>query len=228
MADTHIWRNCLMYWELVVHGRNIGGISLIYFYFIVCGRLKYWGLVVHGRNIVYISLIYFYFIVCGRLLVTQNSIFAIEVMWVYSTILIAQCWALFYFQLNKDTLRDLECSENTATVKLQWLEHGWLVYRCWFELVSISLGKCSENSRNEILKYLGILYGYFSEYYSMKLYVFCTQQNPLEKAILITKLNISLYHRISTRHPESLVNTQWLVLPMSETNVDGSKYVRAT
>ena len=39
-----------------------------------------------------------------------------------------------------------------CTVKLQWLEHGWLVYRGWFELVFESLGNFTIDQENKIFR----------------------------------------------------------------------------
>ena len=40
-----------------------------------------------------------------------------------------------------------------CTVKPQWLEHGWLVYRGWFELFFQSLQNSSNSSRKQIFSF---------------------------------------------------------------------------
>ena len=53
----------------------------------------------------------------------------------------------------------LRIGGNYNTVKCQWLEYQWHVYRGWYELVFGSLGKCSVNSRKRIIRdiYLNLL-----------------------------------------------------------------------
>ena len=80
-------------------------------------------------------------------------------------------------------------------------------------------------------KYLGK----FSHFITI-LYVVCTHQNHLIKAILMSTLNIQLLCRKSKRFPKlflfaswpgAMINPQWLELPISRTNFHGPKDVRA-
>ena len=78
--------------------------------------------------------------------------------------------------------------------------------------------------------------GKFS-YFIVKLYVECTHQNHLIKAILMSTLNIQLLCRKSKKKIPKLspfaswlgtiINPQWLELPMSWTHFHGPKDVRA-
>ena len=60
------------------------------------------------------------------------------------------------------------------TVKLQWLEHQWLVYRGWFEFAFESLRNSFDSSKKR--KHLGDIVGIFT-YFIMKMYVVFTSLN---------------------------------------------------
>ena len=49
-------------------------------------------------------------------------------------------------------------AKTVYTVKPQWLEHGWLVYRGWFELFFQSLQNSSNSSRKQIVNDFYLFY----------------------------------------------------------------------
>ena len=94
-------------------------------------------------------------------------------------------------------------------------------------LIFESLGNSSNNSGN---KYLWKFY-----HFILKLYVLCTHQNCLIEAILMIRHNIPLFYR-SKDFPKlsqfaswhgTILNPQWLKLPISQINFHGPKDVQA-
>ena len=90
-----------------------------------------------------------------------------------------------------------QCCSNICIVKLQLLEHHWLIYRGWFKLVFESLGNSSNSSRKQI--FMDIL-GKFSDLI-IKMYAACTHQNCLIEAILMSTFNIPLFYGRSETFP---------------------------
>ena len=112
------------------------------------------------------------------------------------------------------------------TVHLQWLEHQWLVYYGWVEIVFASLGNSSVSSRKAIFK---TIWGNFT-YLSWKC-MLCLFIRIASKAILMNTLDIPFLYRRSNDIPKLspfaywlcvLINPQWLELPVSRTNIQHS------
>ena len=99
----------------------------------------------------------------------KRSIFLIAplsgVMWMKAcSLIIIFYWAWeFYF-----SLQNCNCPILHA-VNLQWLEHRWLIYHGWFELIFESVGNSSDSSRKQI--FMDILWKF--SYFIIKIYVVC-------------------------------------------------------
>ena len=102
----------------------------------------------------------------------------------------------------------------------------WIIRTCfWF------LWKFFQHLKKTNIQ--GYLRNFF--YYILKMYVVCTHQNCLIEAILMSTLNIPFYYRRSKRHPYitsicllpgTMIQPQWLELPISRKNFHGPKDVQ--
>ena len=114
--------------------------------------------------------------------------------------------------------------EVICKLKLQWLEHWWLVYRGWFELVFEFLGNSSDSWKKQVFRDIsGIVSscvlslkaphrGDSTEY---------TQQTLIEDL----KTSPKLFPFASSSG--AVINLQQVELPMPRINIHGPKDVRA-